>query len=96
MRRRCVLGLLSAELQSSVETELWRAKERLARETWGERKQIVKTQSEASQSNTFELLTACLPKGQNLHKICPHLGLCPLGDGTEEGGRAGQEWRGEG
>lgn len=37
MRRRCMLGLLSAELQSSVETELWRARERLARDTLRER-----------------------------------------------------------
>lgn len=32
MWRRCMLGLLSAELHSSVETELWRARERLARD----------------------------------------------------------------
>lgn len=34
-RRRCMLGLLSAELHSSVERELWRARERLARDTFG-------------------------------------------------------------
>lgn len=32
-----MLGLLSAELHSSVERELWRARERLARDTLGER-----------------------------------------------------------
>lgn len=46
MRRRCMLGLLSAELQSSVETELWRARERLARDTFvGETKGYWQTYS---------------------------------------------------
>lgn len=40
-RRRCMLGLLSAELQSSVETELWRARERLARDTLWERDKAI-------------------------------------------------------
>lgn len=48
MRRRCMLGLLSAELQSSVERELWRAKERLARETLREREKAMGKHTEYS------------------------------------------------